>query len=465
MIKSAARRILHPALILFFAALVSGCSKQADDLLAFASASHMIVAEVDPAELYANARCEIASGNRLTLTPALKSIAPMLGLGFIEAKGVGLGSIVVSVSNPSSWSVAFAVTDEALFKEYLRSTHDGFSESEEGGYSVYRLSRSKAIYVRDNVGCLFCTGHAPSGVAEFEAYKADAAAHPLMDWHKKALSQDNAVNIVAKISALGDISDGIIPMAQLGSAYDPDKITDGYFKLGCSLSGLELKAKGVFTDSEGNTLEGKFDKRVDASLLKYAGADQLMSILVAMPDGFNWAEAIDRLAEMPMLAEALADTDSRCTLADVLGAVDGTLMIAAGPKSMMCMQSADDWAATIALKPAAGKAERCISGLSAMLGGEESVMVGSDGCVVADINRPEATAEAFAISAADLGGFCSVAAFDLPRQNVFSSLVSFPFGLRGIYGTDGTTLTLSVTETECDGLFLENIINFISGEY
>lgn len=458
--------LLRSALMLCIAALISGCSRKADDLLAIASASDMIVAEIDAAKIYENAGCAIGKDGQPSLTPALMSLAQALDMNFIEAKGVALGSIVVSVRDASSWAVAFSVTDAAAFKGYLRSLHEGFSETEEEGYSVYRFSPSKAVYVRGNVGCLFSTGYAPSGVAELEAYKAASAADPLKPWQAKALDGRDAINAISKISALEKMSTGFIPAAQLRALYDSDLIENGYFRLACSLSGLELKGEGVFTDAEGNTIKAKADTRVDASLLRFAGADELMAVLLAMPAGFDWAEAIERVAEIPIFADALADTEARQAAADVLATLDGTLMVAAGPKSMMCMQSTDEWAASIAMQPRKGEADECVAKIKALLGRSAancSVEV-AGGNVVVSFNKPLSEAGGFAIPASELKGYSAVLAFDIPRANVFSPLLDFPFGLRCTYGTDGTTLTLSATLTECEGLFLENIANFISGE-
>lgn len=447
---------------LVFAMLTACGSKTEHDAYQFASADDMIVAQVAPADFYANAGCDIKDGSA-TITKALRNLSETTGLHFLQAKGIALDhDVLITVREKNTVAVAFTISSHADFKEYLHASGTDFSESNEGGYTVYRLSRSSAIFCNGASALLLCNDHAETSLADFEAFKAQAADKPLKQWQQKALDNDGAINIVARTAMISELPTAIIGLDKLGKIYDREALKHGYFKFSGSVKGLEAAGEGVFTDSAGNTIKGKIDKLADTSLLKYANSSQMAAIMLAVPGDFDWNDVLASAGRSPQLRSV--PDDAKQALVNVLKDVDGTIMLAAGPKSMMGMQSAKEWSVTLAAQFKKDKADEQLAQIKNILSSNKInySAVNENGTVAVTFNGEVSSEGGFAIPSRNLDGMCAAFALDVPRDNIFSSLIAFPFGLRVVYGTDGTTLSFSAKLTECDGLFLENIIDLLS---
>ena len=471
----------HSILFLAAALLMCACSKKTD-LLHCASGSDMIIASVNLAEIYENAGCTV-SETGVQLSDALAKIDRKTSgeiAGIINIPGIDLSEIVLSMPDATTVAISMHVTNQTAFADYLKAKDD-IEASDDNGIDEYSAPNFH-LFIEDGIATLVSGPGAD--YSTLRQLQEEARKTPVTDMQRSHLCDGNAANVLFSIKKFYSL----LPPEYLDNfvlgKYNREQIEDAYAALAISLSGLKLEGSLAFYDKDNNKIESPDSPgSVDTSLLQYASAADIAAAIVAMPKDFDWSGTFNKITGSspyrsgldPMIVEVIAE---------ILGNIDGSIMLAGGPKTALGIQELSGWDAVAAVQFKEGVARDYFEQIKTMatesLSGIATITDAtadkftlsipnagtfyvecSGNMLLASLSPIEKSGKC-PVKASDFSGCNGALVIELPKDNVFSSLVRFPFGIHAAYTSKGNEINLTIEETETDGLFLDNLIRFVS---
>ena len=477
---------------------LTGCNKSSD-LDSYASADDVVVVSGSAAEVLSNAGCK-ATAEGIELSESLQRISGMLynisGVDIKKAEnlpGVDYEHFIFSIRDEESALMAFNLTNQDAFVSYLEKPENGFKSSKDGGYTVFVADQLKSLFVKDNVAFMFFSSvYGEATAANLDAYLKKSAETPLEGWQKDALAGDKGINAIINFNKyfelFGELTQFDISKFNFPSfTADFEKWKDGFGKYTLSLDGTKFKMEYTMLDKDGKPLKLDFKcPNVDASLLRYTTADDLAVAIFAIPEDIDWDSVIRGMLEMadePMPA----NDEILKSFTDVMNSINGSVMLAGGPTDMSAFGSFKGWHIVLAAQMKEGAAENYVQMLHQMIAqmpyaefGELTFSNGVLSITSPQIGKVTANADGntfvltygeprargvSAIEAKDFEGANAGIVINVPKDNMFSSLIRLPFGvnLTSMSYSDKPSLT-TIEETDANGLFLDNIIKLAAGQ-
>lgn len=474
------RTKLLSAFALVVALLLSACSKEAD-IMQYASNNDLIVSTFNLETVLENAGCEVTSKG-IEPSEAIEKLNNKTGgslSAFTDIKGVDLSEIVFSMPDASTFIYVARVTDEKALGQYLES--EGFDKTEQDGIVTYSTFGTP-IFIKDGLAVMASVRNADASLLSL--LRDEAKNNGLTDVQRSHLSDGNAANFVFNIKKLYSLLPLDYVSNFISPNYSEEELDGAAAALAISLSGTKLTSTLNFYDKENKKLESKDTfKPVNTSLLSLASSTDLGVVMMAVPGDFDWESSLSKLKRITPYSPGL-DSEVLDILTSVLSNLDGTFMLAGGPKTTIGINELSSWSAVAAAEFKEGKAKeyfqqikenaaQTLSGIATVTPTADNTLAISipnqgtfylqqDGNLLMAGLSPVTKDNENIFKASDFKGFNGAMVIDIPKHNVFSSLISFPFGFKVVYTVKGTELNFTMEETEIDGQFLDNIMRFAS---
>ena len=480
-------------LLLFLASCSSNeiRSDRRAELLGMIDKNALIIGAVDPAAVLKSAGAKVDGGEivlpdnfKRMANNGNKAVSALMEL--TSAKGVDYYNIVFSAS-ADDYSVVFALTNPDKFVSWAGDK--GMAEETVGQFRVLtEKDGDVAVVVDKDIAWLIVEPESAADAAQKVNAKAKAASEKSMPlWMKDCLSKGDAA-VVYDIVGASQIM--MKELKQIGmdnsSLYNPEC---KYCAFVCTFDGPSLKISGNAYSADGKVAdmlpEGTYEtiSTKALSLIK----DEQLAFAFSLPDNLKkfYASLMNQQGLMNY------NTDYAVALASSLDAIksisfgaslrQGSSIATFKPTDIVATAAVEyDKAASeaaaekwIALAKKGGMETAIANGWKAW--NEDSTFViapvaqypdfkinftGRDGLALvsteASIGKTEIRPDA---SLDNLTAFFSV---DLRKDNPILQIVACPFGIK-IYGkSDKDSYMCDFTLTDCDGLFLESIINYVS---
>ncbi len=498
------------------ALMLASCSSDAN-MYDYVSSDDAVVVQCDLTKIIDNTGSKITADG-VELSPSLQKLSTHMLSGrhrqhfddLLSVKGIDLRNIVVAVNEQMEATVTFKVTSKGKFKEYLQKvTYDDVQESEEKGYTIYRIDNERTVFLAGSIACMLVADRNVDA-SDMETLKKQAKSDPLSSWQKKALRQGSTFNMLMNLSKYMRLIESNVgygfSLVGLKAGYDEAQLEHAFAKANFTLDGLELTGTIAMVDDNDKPLESKYaGLKMDTSLLKYASANDIFVEMTAVPGTVNWPEILDgMIVEMDGYRQYGIDHETVNAIGDVLSDIDGTVMLAAGPKNILKANTTDGWSAVLAAQMKPGMADKYMTQVKNLIEATNASMADLAGEYAAigyrgykpktvtctdtadgmKIELPEAGTvylkvidDALVASLAPVtaSSDCQIAADEfegkscgmvlhMPRNNALSGIVQLPFGIDVKYVSDSHTAHFTAKETDAEGRMLENIFKLIAGQ-
>lgn len=491
------------------------------DLYQYSSSDDLVVVSGNAQTIIDNAGCTLDK-NGIQLSSSLQTLMSQLVPSardreayqkVLAIQGADLNRMVLAVSSNLEITLTFKITNQKNFKAYIESISYGtMKESEEKGYTVYDFDAPGAIFINNNVATLMFSANKRVNVNDIITLKDRVSKAPLQSWQKKALEAGSTFNFLLSYGGIKEVmnkydTQSPFDFKQFSMMYDPEQLATAYLTIQASLDGVKLSGQTQVLTKDGKQLESKIKgAEVNLDLLKYANDKDIMLFIGAVPGGQDYSQLLKSMInEMGGPSAFGLDAETIGAIGAVLNNLDGSVMLAAGPiDGMKALASPEGCTAVLAAEMKEGMAQHYVEmvksfvdiqnehmssmaadyqkmGLSgyraktietSYTDGKLSIKIPQGGTVniqaigndfVAALG-PITTDGGCKIDTTPLKGSWGGFIIDLPHYNAFSSLMSFPFGinLTSVSYPDKTTFSLSETETE--GLLLDNIFKFVASQ-
>lgn len=477
--KKAIATRLAGALFAAVALCLSSCSSKpsASDIYSLASYDDLAVARVNATTIIEN-----AGG---TITPDGIDFPAELMNGMsketrtvLTARGIDLEYIVANVTADNEIGVAFHISDQKAFDEYLTEVFPNTSVNEEKGYTFRKVGDETYVFTNSGTGYMLQADD--NGVDRLEELMEHAKACPVADWQKTAMEDGNAFGLVYNVSKVIKMMKekkeiDIASNKAIAMQYDPEEFATSFVKINASLDGAKLTANSEIVSAKGNPLKSKLDTRdIDSSLLKYADDKDQMVFMMSLPTGIDWKEMVEAFVELSGNELHFKQSDIEA-IASVLDNIDGTVMMAFGVNGK---SKASDFDGVIAVQFKEGAAEEYLKQLHSLasaygssfnlsvemtntlsvkgMGFEAYAKVEGNSLVIS--LHPITGEGGCAISASLFSGKNAVFALDIAKDDQLAGIVNMPFGINANACNEGNGGALNVQLTGVAGGLIENLL-------
>lgn len=365
---------LYGAMCLGLAILVASCGHKeasAESFTALGSADDAVVATGHAADVIRNAAC-VYGENGIEVSRALEKIiangaSPREKVNIdnaLKIRGVDMEECFYKVTPDGDMVLAFALTDDEAFRQWLVEDMEVGAPVSDGGYDVYAIESKSKIFANGEAAYVVAIDEGECNLAAFNSIKERAAANPLAGWQKDVLAQTKTFVALVKasecIEAVGEEN-----INALGSEYyDIEIIKNGYAEVSADLKGLRLNVSLAFRDINGQSIKPKTEiKPVDLEIFKYINKDDNFAFALNIPEKLDWKEvieAIDKYTDGQISRGSNKMVMNK--IVEVLGNVDGSVFISAHPKNLMLAGSGlQYWHATLGAQMKKGAAASYIN--------------------------------------------------------------------------------------------------------
>lgn len=459
----------------------SSSSTASDDIFSLASKNDLAVVRANAKTIIENA------GGAVTADGVDFPAELMNGMSketrtVLTARGIDLQFLVANVTEGNEIGITFHITDQKAFDEYLTEVFPNVSVNEEKGYTFRKVGDETYVFTNSGIGYMLQAED--NGVDRLEKLMQQAKANPVAEWQKTAVEEGNALGLIYNVGQMMKLvkekkSIDLSTNKLFAMQYDPEEFASSYVKVNASLDGAKLTANSEVVNAQGNTLKSKLNaKDVDASLLKYANADDMMIFMMSMPTGIDWNEMTAAIMEM-VAAQTGRNANleaASAPIAAVLENVDGSVMVGFGMKGT---STPADFDGVVAVQLKDGVADEYLKQLHAMASGFGSQLnltatmadntltvkgfgfsayAKAEGNTLVISLHPITGEGGCTIPASLFNGKTSVFALDLPKDSSAAGLVNLPFGISANAYNQGNGGAMNAELTGVTGGFIENIL-------
>lgn len=82
-------------------------------------------------------------------------------------------------------------------------------QSEERGYTIYTLDKTRTVYISGNTACMLVADRSVD-VSDIETIKERAASAPLQQWQKEALKQGSTYNMLMNVPKYSHLAEEVL---------------------------------------------------------------------------------------------------------------------------------------------------------------------------------------------------------------------------------------------------------------
>ncbi len=452
------------ALVLAVLLTMTGCrGGDNSDVLKYASEADAVVLTGNVADIFRNAGAKV-SGDDIKLTPALKRLFNEKG----ERLYVGLDLEHCAMTMNFKENVALLVVrieDMGHFRKVMEAGK--MHRQDVGDREAYTDGKGSYIVIDEGCAVAFMTrrGQLPQDI--LEVAQENAENNRLADWKREKLAEGSTLNAIINIEAVKDMA----PTGSLSTwGYDPEELANGSVWLRCELKDDTFTGYGSVYNNAGKELTANVaPKKADAKMLEYAPENAVAAMLLAVDTDTDWESTLTKVYKQSTgHAPRGEDAAGLAMISDVLSKLDGTVMLAAGPNSLLTATSLSGWAVTAAANmkdgAAAGYVQQMREGLESagaemqeMEGGFRSdwlglgapITVKADGNVllVSTLADPVRTSHLNYLEAKYFDDCQSGLVINLPKDHPVMGLLGGKWGVRlDLSGTaEESRLRLTVT--------------------
>lgn len=475
---------------------LAGCSDDnASGLFDYVSDNEIAVITGDATDVIVNAGCTVSDTEGVTLSPNLLRIMGLITGDTQEVEnvlkfpGIDLSSAVAAVSNDQDPIFMFNLTDPAKFTAWLENNQlfDADDRSTSDGYTIYSLNSRASLLVKDKT--VWILSHKRGDGEAVKALKArrdKASATPLATWKKEHLEEHSTFSAIIDIEQWYKVVQSMSGMtvgnfSEMAYGYDPEQLKKACIWVKSDLKGTELKGTVKVMDASGNVMTNSMAVKTDPSIIKYATPDDLAVAMAAIPGDVDWLELIDKYLKSAGIRDV--DRSTLAIVSSVLGSIDGTVMVAAGPVNFNNLNRLDGWHLVLAAQLRSGKADEYVGTLQLLceqqgipsrmennvlkidIDGMGTLQVKAEGNDFVASNTPVTTAGGCPVAASVFSGKCGGMVITFPKDNPFARMVNLPFGakIEMLSTSEEQTFCFGLPETE--GNMLENIIDFAASNF
>ena len=485
--------------ISLFSLILTGCTNAPADLYRFAGSDDFITISGNTKTVLENCGCKFTDkGIKLSdclddvLSKAFRHSTVDLD-DILMAEGIDYEHALFTIDTEANGALCIGLTDQDDFIKYLKKNfEDDLDIEEKDEYTFIDISeRHVGFFVADNVACMLFSDKNTIDSGSLKEYLRKKDRKPLEEWQKQALNDGNCLNgymnvkdLVSLIKKEGHVD--FNEFLRFCPIKNIDKIWNTYLKFHSSLEGTTAKVSYRLVDKDGKDFMLDYTaKNVDTQLLKYATATDLGVMLFGMPSDINWSNMFKQIKNSNRYMSP-SDEEAFNKMEEILKSIDGTVMLAGGPIDLSYrINRPENWHIVIAAQLKPGDADKYVSMIyelltevqaheyDAALSYNEGVINFSNNgmkiSVTADGNNfvgvmGEATDNGpCSIKASDFQDAIVGAVVNVTKENILSAFVKMPFGvnLKMILNKD-QSYEVTYEETDTEGLFLENIIEFAS---
>ncbi len=473
-----------------------GCSDDnADGLFDYVSDNEIAVITGNATDIIVNAGCTVSDTKGVKLSPNMLRI---MGLvtgdtqkveNVLKFPGIDLSTAVAAVSNDRDPIFMFNLTDRDKFTTWLEDNElfDADDRSTSDGYTIYRVDGRTSLLIKDKTAWILSHKRGDGeAVKALNARRDKAAAAPLAAWKKERLEEQSTLSAIIGMEQWYKVVQSVSGMSGgdfsgLAYGYDPEQLQKASIWIKSELKGTELKGSAKVVDAAGNVMTNSMSVKADPSIMKYATPDDMAVTMVAIPGDVDWFELINKYTQAAGIRNI--DRSTLAIISSVLGSIDGTAMIAAGPVNFNNINRLDGWHLVLAAQLRSGKADEYVGtlqllceqqGIPSHMEGDVlkididdmgTLQVKAEGNDFVASNAPVTTAGGCPVSASVFSGKCGGMVITFPKDNPYARMVNLPFGakLEMLSTPEEQTFCFGLTET--DGNMLENIIDFAASNF
>lgn len=255
---------------------------------------------------------------------------------FLSFKGIdwtnALCAVKVKDKSSADALIVWDVTDEKEFaNSFVDTVDDDLDIEEEDGYVIIGDNHT-SILLKDNHGYLVIKGGNPlktsRAINAIETWEQDASDTPLASWCKDKLAEDHILNMMVNGKAAKKFIDENDYKMRMVKAKYPDaqklitQLTESIIVGHFDIEGKTASAEITLFDKDGNEEKVYDGGTVDAGMLKYGSKNDVFAFAAG-----DTKTAISKIEKyLPQLRP-----DETVAFNTLLGSLDGTVMVMAGP--------------------------------------------------------------------------------------------------------------------------------------
>ncbi len=447
---------------------LTSCSKEnrdrRADLLALTSADDMLTIAAEPAQVLKSAGFTIENGKIVASEKLAKLKGTEKFVDVINSSGLNYHSCVVSGSQDNIYFLA-AIDDKSAFTNALKDKD--FKAETADGLEIYAGSDGSLV-IDDNIVICLPSKDAAEAAVKVKAIMDAAARNPRPQWQIERLSEANDVNIMMSIAKIADAA----ASADKNSAALVKSMisTDAAYSFSTfNFDGPTLKCKAEYLDESDSRTDFTDPSKIaplDHAVLALGNGRQIVAAF-SIPEGFkNYIAAMGlKSPETDAYLEAIRSFA-------FIGSIKGANFM-----------TPDNYSVAFVLTFDAGIRETISTGLDNLKGLASmfNATATRDGDLMtftSELNRMPLKVYAklhdnYVVLTNDIaltekasgpspvsGTVYSYGDINLPKNGIPLSLAGCPFGihLEGQRDLSGGDATITLTDTE--GGFIENIIAF-----
>lgn len=467
---------------------MSSCSSKNDDrraeLVSLTSNDAILTGAFDPSAVFKSAGATV-DGGKVVLPQPLQEMAGdgddrmSAILRLATASGLNYRSMAFSVYEDDAYAL-FCLSDAGKFGGWAEK--EGYETSSEDGCDIYMKEDAAAIVADGDVAWIVGNvGDALSAVNKVRGYQKSSIANPVPQWKADRLSEGDAAFMVDINAVKRHVGE---EMSKAGLSLPFADYSGDYVGLNFTFDGPSLRFRGEAYDAKGAVVtmlsEGTYSPIASEALSLVKDSQ----IVISFPFYAGWKDMAAELCNSVSPEYAGAISGALSTLRSISigaslrqGASIATFSFADLDVSVVV--DYDKVAAAENYKELAdlGKAMYgdAVPEIPAVISSEDSTYVVAPYPALPDLKLYITNRGNLAIMSTsadkgkseirtdkDLDGLISYGAVDLEKSHPLLQLLQCPFGIKVKVISYPEVSEGEISLTECEGGFLENLINYFS---
>lgn len=371
-------RALYAAICFGLALAVAACSGNKDAAAEKAEASELGAA--DDVILLSGNLMDVLTNAQFTVTDNGIDVSPAFQKLFdngaspsekkrveklLKIRGVDFSHCFFKATSQNECVLAFGLTDPEAFDQWMSQDMDYPKAAEQDGFTIYEPDNNLKVFVKSKDAYMAINENGECTLEFLNALKEKAKANPLMDWQKEAISKSATCVALVKADRFFNENGISTPYGD----FDTETLKGGYAEITASLKGLKLDITGKLRNAQGEVLstKGKLEN-INLNVLKYINKDDNIAFAAKLPSDVNWKEVLEAINKQTDGAlYGNGNTAIINKVEEVLGNIDGTVMVSAHPKSLLlAFNGPQYWDATVAGQMKKGAASSYIKEITTL---------------------------------------------------------------------------------------------------
>lgn len=355
------KKILSTGLMaLLLTALLSlgACAGKKYDLMKYVSDSDAVTVTGRMADVLRNAGAKV-DGDHWKVTPQLRRLLDEAHDDFYV--GLDAEHVTYTLNLADGYCImTCGIYDVSHMRQSLMGPMRMHRVDDAEGLELY-TDNNKYYFAIDGDMLIGFGGFNGQTAAEvLSTAAANAAEHPLPAWKQELLDGASTAQALVNIEALK----AAVPSMQLNfPGYDPEALASATVAMSAQLEKDSFTLTARLHNAEGTVMTNELQlPDVDLSMLDYAPAPAVAAVVAPIKQQKDLRAILNNLFTQTVGFPPQPEAENNINaVADFVGKIDGTLMIAAGPTELLRATSLQGWAVTIAVQMAPGAAAEYVA--------------------------------------------------------------------------------------------------------